>query len=181
MTSYTKYNFHKYTFCIFTEVPAAEVSALALHYTSKSGSEYSFTKEGVYRKSNHWGRAANCKWRLQSKGLDESSRVKVGFALWTEFHAINENDKLYFIEVDFDNEAVQYYHKNTSDSQTNYLRTAAATTKRVKEIRNLLSNTKKLTYWDAEEDLESLLSKVVHLLITTDFNLLQIKNELLNP
>lgn len=181
MKIYNKTNFHKYTFCIFTEVSIAEIAALKLNYTSKSGSEYSFTTTGVYRKSNHWGRAANCKWRLQSNGLEQSSRVKVGYANWDEFHSINEIEKLYFIEVDFTEKSVQYYHKNTSKNQERFLRNAVDTTKRVKEIRNILPDGKNLKYWDTEEDFDSLLFKVIQLMISTDYTLLQIKQQLLKP
>ena len=179
MKIYNKTNFHKHTFCIFTEVSATEIEDLKLSYISKSGSEYSFTEQGVYRKSNHWGRAANCKWRLQSRDLNETSRVKVGFANWTEFHSINETEKLYFIKVDFDKKTAQYFHKNTSQSQDNFLRNAAETTKRVKEIRSLLANPKKLEYWEVNEDFELLLINVINLMITTDYNLLQIKQKML--
>ncbi len=178
MKTYNKNNFHKHTFCIFTEVSATEILNLKLNYISKSGSEYCFTEKGVYRKSNHWGRAANCKWRLQSNNLDENSRVKVGYANWNEFYPIDEITKLYFIKVDFDKKIAHYFHKNLSENNEDYLRNATETTKRIKEIRNLLSNPKKIDYWEVKEDFESILIKVINLMITTDHNLLQIKHKI---
>ena len=64
MSIYTKHNFHKHTFCLFQQVDNSVLTDLKLSYKSNSGSEYYFTEIGVYRKSNHWGRAANCRWRL---------------------------------------------------------------------------------------------------------------------
>ena len=179
MKIYTKYNFHKYTFCIFNEVSKIEIEHFKTNFISKSGSSYFFTNEGVYRKSNHWGRAANCKWRLQTNSSD-SSRTKIGFAKWAHFHAINDVEKLYYIEVNFDEKTVQYYHKGISDAENLYLRNASETAKRVKEIRNLLENDKKLHYWETNFEFENLLKKVIHYLIETDLNLLKIKNILLD-
>ena len=179
MKIYNKYNFHKYTFCIFNEVSAAEISDLKTNFVSKSGSSYLFTEEGVYRKSNHWGRAANCKWRLQSNSSESDSRIKIGFAKWAYFHPINEIEKLYYIEVNFDEKKVQYNHKANAEQANLFLRTASATTKRVKEIRELYVNDKKLTYWNYDDDFEELLKKVVGYLVNSDLTLLQIKQELL--
>ena len=177
MKTYNKTNFHKHTFCIFKEVFAAEIADLQLSYTSNSGSSYYFTEKGVYRKSNHWGRAANCKWRLHTE-IDTASRSKIGFAEWSHFHPINETEKLYFIEVNFKTKTVQYNHKNCALQTDLYLRNASQTANRVKEIRALFAHTKKLTYWDFTENLEQLLQKVIDFLIHTDLSLLQIKQKL---
>lgn len=177
MKIYDKSNFHKHTFCVFKEVSISEVEDLKRNYTSKSGSEYFFTKEGIYRKSNHWGRAANCKWRLQTNS-SEISRMKIGFAKWTDFHSINETEKLYYIKVDFDKKSVLYNHKATSQDENIYLRNAYETAKRIKEIRNLFENNKKLHYWESKLTTNELLEKVVTYLVKTDLNLLQIKQEL---
>ncbi|CAM3943032.1 hypothetical protein FLAN108750_00425 [Flavobacterium antarcticum] len=175
MKSYNKYNFHKYTFCIFNEVMASEIEHLTMNYVSKSGSSYIFTNEGVYRKSDHWGRAANCKWRLQTNSSDPS-RTKIGFAKWSHFHSINEVEKLYYIEVNFAEKTVQYNHKGISDQENLHLRNASETIKRVKEIRNLFDNDKKLQYWETAFEFDDLLKNVVLNLVSTDLNLLAIKN-----
>ena len=178
MKIYTKYNFHKHTFCVFNEVSETEIAELQLNFSTKSRSSYYFTAKGVFRKSDHWGRAANCKWRLQSTDSNENSRTKIGYADWNGFHSINEVDQLYYIEVNFDEKTVQYNHKNTSKESNLYLRNASDTAKRVKEIRNLLENYRKLTYWNFEIEDEELIEKVVQLMIATDFTLLQIKHKL---
>lgn len=176
MKVYNKNNFHKHTFCVFKEVSDTEIAKLKLDFSSKSGSCYFFTAEGVYRKSNHWGRAANCKWRLQSDKVPNDSRTKVGYAVWGAFHSINEIDKLYYIEVDFNEKTVQYNHKHSSQVNKIYLRNASETAKRVREIRNLFENDKKLTYWKSELRAEELIRRVIQLMISTDYTLLQIKH-----
>ena len=175
MKVYSKNNFHKHTFCIFNEVSEAEIAVLKLNFSSKSGSCYFFTEKGVYRKSNHWGRAANCKWRLQSSNATNHSRTKVGYAAWDAFHSINETDKLYYIEVNLLEKTVQYNHKNTAQETNLYLRNASETAKRVKEIRSLFENDRKLTYWEQSHGFEELKQKVIDFLIQTDLNLLEIK------
>ena len=64
MKIYHSKNFHKHTFCLWTEVSQTDFDLQKPQFISKSGSEYYFTEKGVYRISNHWGRAANCRWRL---------------------------------------------------------------------------------------------------------------------
>jgi hypothetical protein len=50
----------------------------------------------MYRLSNHWGRLANSKWRLIAADTETSSKLKLGFAHWTDFYPDN-HDKLLFI------------------------------------------------------------------------------------
>lgn len=99
MTSkiYNKTNFHQHTFCVFQEVLLVEIQNLNPNYKSKSGSSYYFLEMGVFRLSNHWGRAANCKWRLESNTTQSTNRTRLGFANWTSFHNDNDIEKLYFI------------------------------------------------------------------------------------
>ena len=101
--TYNRFNFHKHTFCEFIEQDIASISALQIHYKSKSGSSYSYTEEGVYRSSNHWGRASNCRWRLVSSSSSKINNFKnrVGFAKWSDFYPNNETEKLFYIEVNF--------------------------------------------------------------------------------
>lgn len=147
---YHQNNFHKYTFCIFQEVDFLAIADLKLSYKSKSGSSYYFTKNGVYRLSNHWGRAANCKWRLLANSKKENSnsnRTKLGFANWTDFYPDNDLEKLYFIEADFENKTVNFYHKQSEHySEKKMLRTASETTKLIKQIRMLLEENSWMKY-----------------------------------
>lgn len=172
--TYNKTNFHKHTFCIFKEVNLQELIGLKPNYTSKSGSSYYFTEDGVYRVSNHWGRAANCKWRLQALEEVSSTRTRAGFANWTEFHPDNDIQKLYFIEVDFDENTVNYNHIGNKTEGDHKLRTASETTKRIKLIRHLLKNNDWAKHLDFT-DLEKARKQIIQELISTDTTLLEIK------
>ncbi|MFT3796045.1 hypothetical protein [Flavobacterium sp.] len=169
-------NFHKNTFCIFNEADLTTIAELKLGYKSKSGSSYYFTEAGVYRLSNHWGRAANCKWRLHSNEKT-GNRTKLGFALWSAFHRDNETEKLYFIEVDFENQSVQFQHKDSGNYNNEVLRTASETTKRIRQIRNLLENDSWTEYYSNENGVD-LKRKVIGQMIETEQTLQQIKADL---
>lgn len=140
-TKYNRTNFHKHTFCIFHEVEVTVLGSLQLNYRSKSGSSYYFTEDGVYRLSNHWSRVANCRWRLQENSKlkkENSNRIKLGFARWNEFYPDNEFEKLYWIQVDFDQKTATFHHKNSPNySKEKVLRTANETAKVIKQIRLL--------------------------------------------
>lgn len=172
--TYNKTNFHRHTFCIFKEVNWNELVSLKPNYTSKSGSSYYFTLDGVYRVSNHWGRAANCKWRLQALENVSSDRTRAGYANWTEFHPDNDIQKLYFIEVDFDSESVNYNHIGNNSEGKSMLRTASETTKRIKQIRQLLKSDDWSKHLDFE-DLENARKQIIQELISTDRSLQEIK------
>jgi len=174
---YNRYNFHKHTFCVFTEVSFDAISDVKPNYISKSGSSYFFMEDGVYRLSNHWGRAANCKWRLQNSAVS-AQRTKLGFAKWSEFHPDNDTEKLYFIEVDYASNTVNYQHKSNSSNENTIFRTAAETEKIIKQIRILLTTENWSKHYDLEINI--LRKKIIHGLIHTSKTLQQIKSELLN-
>ena len=176
---YNRNNFHKHTFCVFTEVEMSEMKDYTIGYQSKSGSSYYFTDLGVYRVSNHWGRAANCKWRLENK-FQSSSRTKAGFALWTSFHSDNDSEKLYFIAVDYATEKVYYEHKNSASFSGNVLlRTASETTRTIKQIRNLFDNDAWANHFETE-DSNALRKEIIQKMITTNETLSAIKSAIRN-
>ena len=45
-------------------------------------SKYWYTKKGVYRQSDHWGKVAQCQWDLENQKKGET---QVGFAKWKNF------------------------------------------------------------------------------------------------
>lgn len=47
-------------------------------------SRYWYTEEGVYRKSNHWGRCRNCHWTIDGEELNSDEEV-VGYCKWEDF------------------------------------------------------------------------------------------------
>ena len=187
---YNKNNFHKHTFCEFTEVDATTISNIEWHYKSKSGSGYCFTEQGVYRISNHWGRAANCRWRLISRassktGANTSSRAKInnsqhriGYAKWTDFYPNNETEKLFYIEVNFDTKEATFQHKdNPNYDGIAVFRNASETAKVIRQIKEILESDAWSKYLDFD-DLEQLRKKIIQKLITDYQSLATIKKEL---
>lgn len=163
MNSFTKFNFHKHTFCLFQQVESSVLLNLKLGYKSASGSAYYFTELGVYRKSNHWGRAANCRWRLITNTNYKNQTEIVGFARWTDFYPNNDTEKLFFIEINEAKNEVQFNHKNHPDYANQMLRNASDTAKRIKEIKNVLQTTswaKHLIFDDFEEIKRKMLTEL---------------------
>jgi hypothetical protein len=170
-------NSFKNTFCVFNELPLDAIDGLEVQYVSKAGSSYYYTKEGMYRLSNHWGRLANSKWRLEPMQETSFSKQKLGFALWTSFYPENAEDKLYYLEANFDTKTVQYQHKNNPNyDQKAVLRTSFETAKRIKQVRNLFELTSWAKYFEYD-DLDNLRMKIINGLIYTNKSLEEIKSE----
>jgi hypothetical protein len=181
---YNKSNFHKHTFCEFTEVEASTIPTIEWQYKSKSGSGYCFTAEGVYRSSNHWGRAANCRWRLiSSTKVISSSKInnsqnRIGYAKWTDFYPNNEIENIFYIEVNFDTNEVTFQHKNNPKYDgKEVLRNASETAKVIRQIKEILESDAWSKYLDCE-DIETARKTIIHKLITTTVPLNKIKMEL---
>jgi hypothetical protein len=171
---YNKTNFHKHTFCIFQEVELNVLKDLKLHYKSESGSSYYFVEGGVYRYSNHWGRAANCKWRLISNNINKE-RTKLGYANWSDFYQDNDFEKLYFIEVDYSNQSAHFNHyQNKKFSNDKIVRTSTETAKLLKQIRILLEETSWAKHLK-RESIEELRQEIIEQLITTNKSFQEIK------
>ncbi|WNM18163.1 hypothetical protein [Flavobacterium capsici] len=175
--TYNSKNFHKHTFCLWQEIHFSDIENQSISHKSKSGSQYIFTETGVYRISNHWGRAANCRWRLIPLENYKNQQTKVGFAKWTNFHPNNETDNLFFIEVNFTTTEVTFNHKDTSTyNETFTLRNATDTAKTIKTIKEILKETawaKHLTY----DSIENLRKEIINQLITTNSSFLDIKKQ----
>jgi hypothetical protein len=175
LKTYNQTNFNKHTFCLWKEVSKAEFDLQKPQFKSKSGSEYYFTDEGVYRSANHWGRAANCRWRLITSGNYKSQHTKVGYAKWTDFYPNDETAKLFYIHVDFDQKSVDFYHKDIPlyDGKAT-LRNAAETAKTIKTIKQVLNEedwAKYLFY----EDLEELRREILEQLINSNLEFAVVK------
>lgn len=168
----------KNTFCVFQEMPIKEIEGLLVQYASKSGSSYYYTKVGMYRLSNHWGRLANSKWRLEPLEPESESKFKLGFAPWTSFYPDNALDELYYIEMNYVKNTVNYQHRNNPDyDKKAILRTSFETTKKIKQIRNLLNLTSWAKYFEYD-DLNLLRKEIIDELIFTNKTLEEIKREL---
>jgi hypothetical protein len=171
-------NSFKNTFCVFHEEKTEAVAKLLLQFESKSGSCYYYTEKGMYRLSNHWGRLANSKWRLEPLEPETASKTKLGFAKWSDFYPDNTIEELYYIQADYNHNTVNYQHRNNPDyDKKAILRTSFETTKRIKQIRNLLN----LSAWAKHfeyEDLDILRQKIINELIFTNKTLEEIKREI---
>ena len=147
---------------------------LPIHYTSKTGSLYSYTKEGVYRYSNHWGRVADCRWRLLTNKAYKNQTYHVGFAKWTDFYPINETEKLFYIQVDFNLKKANFQYKNETSEA--FLFTAIAAQKRIRQIYQLFASNTWANYF--EQPIDVLRKAIVLELVNSNKTLQQVKMEL---
>lgn len=169
----------KNTFCVFREKILEEVVNKKVDFISKSGSSYYYTEFGMYRLSNHWGRLANSKWRLEPMLPETTSKVKLGFAFWTDFYPDNSTDELYYLEVNFDTKIVTYQHKDNPEyNRKAVLRTSFEATKKIKQIRNLLNLSSWAKHFDCD-DLDYLRKKIITELIYSNASLEDIKKKFL--
>ncbi|WP_291138950.1 hypothetical protein [Flavobacterium sp. UBA7663] len=162
------------------EVDISSIPSIEWHYISKSGSGYYFTDEGVYRISNHWGRAANCRWRLISSSNSKinNSQIRTGFAKWTDFYPNNETENFFYVEVNFDTSEVNFQHKNNPKyDEKAVLRNASETAKVIRQIKEILESDAWAKHLDVE-DLEVLRKEIIWKLITTNTSLQTIKKDL---
>lgn len=141
------------------------------NYKSNSDSYYFYTDKGVYRKSNHWGRVANCRWKLITNQNYKNQKVVVGFAKWMDFHPINSSKKIFTIAVDFDKKTSKIQPKQESIEQQ--LFTYSEVQQRVKKIKHLFKEEKWANYFD--EEIEELRFKIITKLINTKSSLQEIK------
>ena len=170
-------NSFKNTFCVFHEVLPDVLQGLKVQFKSKAGSSYYYTPEGMYRISNHWGRLANSKWRLIAMEPETESKYKTGFAKWDCFYPDNATEKLYYLEMDYDKNTVTYQHKlNPLYNQKAVLRTSSETTKRIKQVRNLIQLTSWAKHFDCD-DIDVLRHLIIEDLINTNKTLEEIKKE----
>lgn len=168
----------KNTFCVFNEVFLDKIDGLQIQYDSKSGSKYYYTKEGMFRLSNHWGRIANSKWRLEPMETETESKYKLGFAFWDEFYPDNAEEEIYYLEANYSKNTVNYQHKNNPNyDKKAILRTSFETTKKIKQIRNLFELTSWAKYFEYD-DIDELRKEIIQQLIYTKKTLEEIKREL---
>jgi hypothetical protein len=171
-------NSFKNTFCVFQEIEAKAVENLPIQFESKAGSCYYYTELGMYRLSNHWGRLANSKWRLEPMDPESQSKIKLGFASWNTFYPDNPEEELYYLEANYPKKTVNYQHKNNPEyDKKAILRTSFETTKKIKQIRNLFNLTSWAKYFEYD-DLDVLRQEIIEKLIFTNKSLDEIKREI---
>jgi hypothetical protein len=166
--NYHKENFFKNTYCIFKTVDPQELNDKRPDFVSRSGSKYFYTKAGVYRISSHWGRAATCRWRLETDTGNFRNDSKVGFAHWSDFYKDNEVEKLYFIKKSAYAQKYEYYHKEEPFYSAEFvLRTASETRKVLRQLKVITTETKWAKYIP-HDDLEDLRNHFIYGLLTSN-------------
>ncbi|WP_298765175.1 hypothetical protein [uncultured Polaribacter sp.] len=169
MKTYNKTNFFKHTFCEFTQINDFQFPENT-NYKSKSESVYFYTEDGVYRKSNHWGRVANCRWKLITDDDYKNQQIVIGFAKWTDFYPINSKEKYFFIEVDFNKKIAKIKPKRKTP---NFLFTFSEAQKRINQINHLFKDDKWAKYYDLE--INELSKQIITPFISSDKSLQEIK------
>ena len=172
MKTYNQTNFFKHTFCEFTQVDDFQFPK-ENYFKSKSESMYFYADEGVYRKSNHWGRVANCRWNILTNKKYKNQQIIIGFAKWSNFYPINSSEKLFWIKVDFKEKEVKINPKLSTENK--YLFHLSTAQQKAKEIRKLFSEEKWANYFDIEID--ELRKKLITKFINSDHTIFQIKSE----
>ena len=172
MKTYNKTNFFKHTFCEFSQIDDFDFPE-DTNYKSKSDSMYFYSDDGVYRKSNHWGRVANCRWKLVSNENYKNQNIVIGFAKWEDFYPINSSEKIFFIEVDFEKKSSKLQSKKGNSA--NYVYTFSEAQFRIKQINYLFKDDKWVRYFD--KNIEDLYFEIISEFINSDKTLQQVKNE----
>ena len=170
MKTYNQANFFKHTFCEFQEVDNFEFPENT-NYKSKSESMYFYTDEGVYRKSNHWGRVANCRWKIITNEHYKNQQIVIGFAKWSSFYPINSLEKNFYIEVDFKEKVAKIQAKKEKTAFK--LFAFPETQKRIKQINHLFKDDKWAKHFEIE--VEDLRFQVISDFISSEKSLQEIK------
>lgn len=170
LKNYNHTNFFKHTFCEFQEVENFDFPKDS-HFKSNANSLYFYTKEGVYRKSNHWGRVANCHWKIIGKKHTKNQQSITGFATWDAFFPINSSEKNFVIVVDFYQNSASLASKKNSNNAPLFSFLEAQ--QKLKKIRELLQNDAWTNYFS--QDTKEIKQLVVDAFLNSSKSLQQIK------
>ncbi|MFT5958382.1 MAG: hypothetical protein ACI8VJ_000120 [Polaribacter sp.] len=172
MKTYNPSNFFKHTFCEFQQVDNFEIPE-DRNYKSKSESSYFYTDKGVYRKSNHWGRVANCRWKLKATAHYKNQQIVIAFAEWKDFYPINSTNKIFFIDVNFEQKTAKIQPKSKNKKRT--LFSFAKAQLKIKQITHLFKDDKWAKHFDIE--IENLRFKIITEFINSEKDLQEIKQK----
>jgi hypothetical protein len=176
LKTYSQINFFNHTFCEFQQVDDFTFRENEI-YKSRSESRYLYTEEGVYRKSNHWGRVANCRWRIAANENYKNQQIVIGFAKWTDFYPISSTEKNFFINVSFKEKTAKLQTKHSEsdkkETNTNHLFTFPEAQKRIKKITHLFKDDQWAKYYAIA--IKDLRFDAITAFISSDITLQQIK------
>lgn len=176
MKIYHKFNFFKYTYCEFEMQNIDFFKEMKAHFQSKSGSMYYYTDKGVFRYSNHWGRVANCRWKIKGIEVYRNQKYYVGYANWNDFYPLNNTDKVFYIHVDFEDKKANIQRNKEVENEDEFLMTSEFAHQRLKQIQTLFKEYKWATYF--EEDIDVLRKKLIQKMLKSTQSLQQLKQEL---
>lgn len=137
MKKYNRFNFFKHTFCDWKLIDESFIKGKQPDYKSQTGSAYYFDHKGLARYSNHWGRAANCRWRLVKEDKNNKGFF-LGYALWEDFYPNDEKLDLFAIVYDKQTQRVDFAHKQQMGQEPVVLRNASQTSKRIAKIKEII-------------------------------------------
>lgn len=171
-----KFNFFKHTYCEFESKEITFFDDKSVHYKSKSGSLYFYADNGVYRYSNHWGRVANCRWKIKGIEIYKNQDYYVGFANWNDFYPLNNTDKVFYLKVDYTTKQVKIQRLKNEDKSDYFLMTSEFAHQRLKQIQTLFKEYKWAMYF--EQDIDILREIIINKLITSTKAIQELKREL---
>ncbi|WP_428742384.1 hypothetical protein [Tenacibaculum sp.] len=174
--TYHKFNFYRSTYCEFEMQNINFFEEMKAHFQSKSGSYYYYTENGVFRYSNHWGRVANCRWKIRGIEQYKNQNYYVGYANWSDFYPLNNTDKVFYLEADYVEHKVSIKRIQYNSEEAHFLMTSELAHQRLKQIQSLFKEYKWARYF--EEDIEVLRKRLIDQLIHTNKSLQQLKLEL---
>jgi hypothetical protein len=175
LKTFNQTNFFKHTFCEFQQVDNFEFPENT-NYKSKSQSVYFYTNDGVYRKSNHWGRVANCIWKIIANNNYKNQQIVIGFAKWMDFYPINSTEKIFHIDVNFEEKTSKI--KASRQKSTFRLFTFSDAQKRIKQINQLFKDDQWAKY--LKGTIEDLRFEIISDFIKLDKTLIEIKRDINN-
>ena len=178
MKNFHKFNFFKHTYCEFELKSLNFFKQREVHFKSKSGSLYFYTEKGVYRYSNHWGRVANCKWKINGIEAYKNQIYYVGYAKWSDFYPLNSKEKDFYITIEAITNEPKIYRFNEENKTRPFLMTLEFTLLRLKEIKKIQKDYKWATYYN--ESVEVVRSMLISKLINSDKTLQVLKQSLKN-
>ncbi|MDP2540961.1 hypothetical protein CSC81_13795 [Tenacibaculum discolor] len=170
---YHKFNFYRSTYCEFEMQNINFFDNMKAHFQSKSGSYYYYTEEGVFRYSNHWGRVANCRWKIQGIENYKNQNYYVGYANWSDFYPLNTTDKVFYLEVDYKECKASIKRIQEDTESANFLMTSEMAHQKLKSIREVFKGSKWMLYLN--KDIEEVKREVIQELILTTNSLKKIK------
>ncbi|CAA0166790.1 conserved hypothetical protein [Tenacibaculum maritimum] len=173
---FDKHNFFRSTYCEFKMQDIDFFKEKVAHFQSKSGSYYFYTDKGVFRYSNHWGRVANCRWKIKGIEAYKNQNYYVGYANWNDFYALNSIEKVFYITVNFETKQTKICRVKEEDDGSPFLMTSEFAHQRLKQVQMLFKEYKWAKYF--EEDIEVLRVKIITKMINSTVPLQLLKQEL---